>query len=210
MTSSPTSYDFVFSHDPLKPSRAAPRLPKPIGCMGFHGKDMLYRTCARRISATHLSRCKRIAVVIGNKRRGCRARNELISVHYVNQKVSIVSGPNKAVPCSALLIFRRVLSRIAIGNQFGHHRVVKRDFITRLHASIHSDPGPCGCVNNLIAPVLGKNPDADLPRTNEPQWRVQIVQCLPALQAGASPRATRICHSTRSYPVTISVTGCST
>ena len=102
-------------------------------------------------------------------------------------------------------------SRVArMRDQLGDHRiVVRRDLAARLDAGVNADTGraiaaPRSCRSTAESRCRDPRHKA------APRRRGRRGAPAPVSSGKLSPAATRNCHSTRSRPVTASVTGCST
>ncbi len=71
-------------------------------------------------------------------------------------------------------------------------------------------PAPVGSDSEMTSPPVGRKPRAGSSAYTRASmaWPVSVTSS--CVNPSGSPAATRTCHSTRSRPVTSSVTGCST
>ena len=154
--------------------------------------------CSRSISAG-------VEVGVGEGRAG----------HQPRQEVDVVGHADHAVLRQRLEHARQRLRRSLVpDDQLGDHRVVvRRDRVALLDAGVdaHMLRDSAGgarctqpCRSRAGSPCRGPR------RRCAPRWRGRGSPAAPGASGSGSPAATRSCHSTRSSPVIISVTGCST
>ena len=125
----------------------------------------------------------------------------------------LVTTPSTAVSAKARSRVRSAAARSgAMRNDFGQHRVViAADDHPRGQARIDPHARRIGFHHGQHIATGGQEAAAPDPRRRPAlQSRGPARQYQPDSTVSFSPAAIRTCHSTRSHPVTSSVTGCST
>ena len=161
-------------------------------------------------------------------RRPARTSSSLIRSRRYS---TLVSDAENGVPLQRRVqLVERRLAVLAPGDDLGQHGVVVAgDFQPRQQRGVDADvpvrrrPGRARgirhrqpvrqCRVHRAAPLRRRTAGSSAPgprRRRGPPRRGRSARRRPAPTVSTSPAAMRTCHSTRSTPVTISVTGCST
>ena len=127
---------------------------------------------------------------------------------------TLLATPTMRYCASALFIRASALGAIgAVDDQLGDHRVVeRRDRVALLDAGVDAHRIALRRRREMDQ-APGRRQEAlvrDPRRRCAPRSRGREMASSSCVSGSASPKATRSCHSTRSSPVIISVTGCST
>ncbi len=193
-----------------RPRRPRESSPHPLARAPTHSRGRRRKRRPARGSAGALSDaafCAMKAVLTSARRnagvRSARASHEAF--------VAIPSTRTSSTPSMSL---SRAASRDGPwAIDLAEQRVVEgrapgpRSRIRGRRASLRS---PSATTGDRAARRWGRTPSQGLPHTGALRWRARCEESPPAAAAGAPPRQTRSCHSTRSSPVIFSVTGCST
>jgi hypothetical protein len=111
---------------------------------------------------------------------------------------------------------QRLLARVAVHDELGHHGVVERaDGVALAHAGVHAHRAALkghavGQAVHGERPVAGRKLLSGFSAQMRASMAWPVMRSSSCCSGSGSPAATRNCHSTRSWPVMASVTGCST
>ena len=162
------------------------------------GREQLGAACARS------GRCR------GRRRESALARDDA-------REEFDVGGRRRRSRTSASAARRRAERGAAVlapDDQLGDHRVVvRRDRVALPHARVDAHGSAPFCRRAQVPQRAGGGQEVPWPgsrRRCAPRSRGRSNRSSFCFSGSGSPAATRSCHSTRSSPVIISVTGCST